>query len=102
MLLKRAKEVADECNKKVVSVEVIQSEGIDFKAFYDASYKLKERDFIVAPMCGDKPIGFAKGVSYIAKWKNISREDREKLDGVIIADSDFRKDSVAIIHFKQM
>ena len=85
MLLKRAKEVADECNKKVVSVVVIQSEGIDFKAFYDAKYKLEKHGYSLNRMIKNNPVEFHRN---------------NKLSGIILTDSTYKNGSVAIVYFK--
>lgn len=54
-----------------------------FSAYYQAENYLKSRGFTVGSMQGDNPIGFKKDVAYVAKWTNISFEDREYLDGII-------------------
>jgi hypothetical protein len=51
-------------------------------------------------MCRTEPIGFADAdvVGYVAKWYNIDREDKGKLDGVMASD-DFREGGVTIVFF---
>jgi hypothetical protein len=51
-------------------------------------------------MCRTEPIGFADAdvVDYVAKWYNIDREDKGKLDGVMASD-DFREGGVTIVFF---
>jgi|3_EtaG_2_1085321.scaffolds.fasta_scaffold04515_6 hypothetical protein len=100
MLLEKVREVAKSCNKEVESVEIVQAEGIDFKAFYDAQHILDKKNFVTAPMCREMPVGFSKDISYIAKWKNLTKEDKGKLNGVLMTDSDFRQGAVGIVYFK--
>lgn len=71
-----------------------------FSAYYAASGFLKELGYQVGSMCRNSPIGFADDevCGYVAKWDNISIEDRVRLDGVIISD-DFREGSCRILFF---
>ena len=63
-------------------------EDIDgaFVAISKAEQYLKSMGYVVGSMCMDMPMGFAKSdkVNYIAKWRNIPKEDYSKLDGIII------------------
>ena len=87
--------------REIVKVETIKVEGT-FESFYSAERKLKEMGYTVGSMCVSDPIGFADGdeYSYIAKWHNLSREDRNLLDGVMISDG-WREGSVDIIFFTE-
>lgn len=72
-----------------------------FQAYYDASAYLKDMGYIVGSMCGPEPIGFADAdkYDYVAKWYNISPDERKELDGVMLQHGGFREGSVEIIFF---
>jgi hypothetical protein len=72
------------------------SDGFDA---YNAAVKfLKELDYTVGIMCSPHPTAFARNVDYIAKWKNLNSHDKERIEGVIVADS-FRSGSVYVVIF---
>ena len=68
-----------------------------FKAFYSAETYIKDLSYSVGSMCMNEPIGFKHGDCYIAKWRNLSKEDREKLDGVILPEQEFREGGAVIL-----
>lgn len=70
-----------------------------FAAFYAAEKHLKELGYTVGSMSRDEPIGFAQGFDYVAKWYNIPKEEKVKLDGVIIPEPDFREGGALILFF---
>ena len=70
-----------------------------FDAIEKAKDYLREIGYKTGSMSGGDPIGFAQGVDYIAKWYNIGREDRARLDGVIIPEPDFRDGGCRILFF---
>lgn len=72
-----------------------------FKAFYEAETLVKELGYRVGSMCASEPIGFALGYDYIAKWYNIDREDRSRLDGLLLHDGGFREGGVKVVFFNQ-
>ena len=67
----------------------------DFEAIEEAIDWLKSRGYSVGRMNGDAPIGFKEGDWDIAKWWNLSTEDKKQLDGVITS-PDFRHGPVKI------
>ena len=71
-----------------------------FEAIRLAEAFLHELGYKIGSMCLQDPIGFVDEdlYGYVAKWYNISAEDRAKLDGVIISD-DFREGGCRIIFF---
>lgn len=86
-------------------------ESIDgaFVAISKATDDLRKNGYIIGSMCMDMPMGFAKAdkVNYIAKWRNIPRDEYCKLDGIIIPikpdneDRDrFRDSWVKVLYFK--
>jgi hypothetical protein len=52
----------------------------------DATSSLKSNDWSVGKLQGNSPIGIVNGEMTIEKWRNLSPEDKETLDGVIIKD----------------
>lgn len=68
-----------------------------FEAFYAAEEYLKQLDYSVGSMCSGEPIGFKHGNLHIAKWYNLSKEEKAQLDGVMIPEPDFREGGVVII-----
>lgn len=64
------------------------TEDIDgaFVAISNAEKYLRLKGYVIGSMCGIEPIGFAKSdkINYIAKWRNIPKEEHSKLDGIVI------------------
>lgn len=87
--------------REIVEQKTIKIEGT-FQSFYAAEGKLKQAGYTVGSMSGGQPIGFADGdkYNYISKWYNMTSEEHEELDGVMISD-DWREGSVDIIWFKE-
>lgn len=70
-----------------------------FGAITNARTWLKEQgDYTIGSMYFDKPIGFAKGMSHITKWKGVSPSEWKDLDGILVSD-DFRESGVKILFF---
>lgn len=70
-----------------------------FQAFYAAENYLKELGYATGSMCRNEPIGFKHGVSYVAKWYNLSKDDKEQLDGVMLPEPEFREGGAVILFF---
>lgn len=83
--------------RKVLYRELFPAAGT-FQAYYNAEARLKELGYVVGSMCRNEPIGFADDdtYDYVAKWYNIDRDDRLRLDGVMVSE-DFREGSVEIL-----
>lgn len=84
----------------VHSIE-FKSNNSPFSAYYEATNHLNEMGYCTGSMCGSEPIGFSDKHDYIAKWRNIDVEDREKLDGIIIPLNSFREGSCSIVFFNE-
>ena len=86
-------------DREILHTETFPPAGT-FSAFYSAEKRLKELGYVTGSMCRTEPIGFADSdvVSYVAKWYNIDKEDKGKLDGVMVSD-DFREGGVTIVFF---
>lgn len=67
----------------------------DFVAFHKAENCLKEQEYSIGRMCGEEPIGIKKGKWDIMKWRNLSNEDIDQLDGQI--EGDMRNGPVKVI-----
>jgi hypothetical protein len=87
--------------REILHVEEFAPAGT-FQAFYNAQKRLKELGYEVGSMCGSEPIGFADAdeYGYISKWRNMSREDQNLLDGVMISKG-FREDGVTLLFFNE-
>lgn len=72
-----------------------------FQSFYAAEALVKELGYEVGSMCADQPIGFALGYDYVAKWYNLSQENKNSLDGILLHDGGFREGGVRIVFFNQ-
>jgi hypothetical protein len=70
-----------------------------FDSYYAASSWAKENGYAQGSMDGRNPIALMKGYDYIAKWHNISKEERQLVYGVMISDY-FRKHPVTILIFE--
>ena len=86
-------------DREILHTETFPPAGT-FQAFYNAEKRLKELGYVTGSMCRTEPIGFADAevVDYVAKWYNIDKEDKGKLDGVMASD-DFREGGVTIVFF---
>jgi len=80
--------------KNVVETIEFQSTGV-FTAVGAAERKAKELGYTVGSMCRDEPIGLARNVEYIAKWRNIDPIDRNRVEGGLLSD-DFREGDVIL------
>lgn len=69
-----------------------------WNALGDATQWCSDNDYSVAPMCGPEPIGIMKGDVEIAKWRNLTSEERKGCDGIIVPDGGgkFRNNSCTI------
>ena len=71
-----------------------------FGAIDKARAFARKKGYTIGTMCCDEPIGLAKDVPYISKWRNLGA-DAARLDGVIIPDPEFREGGAAIIIFNK-
>jgi hypothetical protein len=85
--------------KKIIEKHEFNVDGT-FESYYSASAWAKENGYEEGSMDGHNPIALMKGYDYIAKWHNISREERQLVHGVMISDY-FREKPVTILIFEQ-
>jgi len=69
----------------VQSVE-FKGNGEDFSATHEAEAWARARGFCVGFMCSTEPRGLARDCSYIAKWRNLTADDKTLLEGVLVSD----------------
>ena len=79
---------------------IIKNNGSTFSAHYEAEQLLKSEGFVVGSMCRDEPIGFAdaKQYNYVAKWYNLSANDKKLLSGIMTS-NDWREGDVKITYY---
>jgi len=89
-------------NKIIKSTKYFPSRATSFSALNDASNYVKTLNFTQGSLCESEPVGLAKKDEYdsIAKWRNISKEDRDKLNGVLLS-NDFRNGAVCAVIFEE-
>lgn len=99
-----------EITQEMVFKQNVETKDGSFVAISKAEEYLRNKGYIIGSMCGDMPIGFSKAdkIVYIAKWRNIPKEDYKKLSCIIIPfnpdnkprDS-FRDSWVKILFFRE-
>lgn len=71
----------------------------EFHAVVAAEKWCEERGYSVGEMQCDAPRGVLKGEYHITKWRNLTQEEREQLDGVM--EGDMRLGPVTVTIFKK-
>ena len=88
------KGIVKDSKKSLASIDMFEGNseviGNPFKAIDAAVNRLESSGYMVGSMCGDDPIGFAKGVESVGKWRNILPIEYNKLDGIIVTEEWFR------------
>lgn len=85
--------------RKVKSEKTItRGPNVEFGALYEAEGLLKENGYFCGFLDGNNPMGISF-TEPIFKWHTLSKEDKAKLDGVMIS-SDWRNGDVKIIFFE--
>lgn len=70
-----------------------------FGAIAQAEIYLKDLGYTTGSMCRTEPIGFAYGADRVAKWYNLSEDDKAQLDGIILPEPEFREGGVLILFY---
>lgn len=80
-----------------------QANGI-FVAIDNARAYLDDEGFVLGSMQRGEPIGFAPRATtdYISKWRNMDREDKRTLAGIIVPIGDFREGGARVLYFEQL
>lgn len=93
--VKQADHLADPYNMKTPFTKTFDEPG-DFGSYHAAAAWLMHEGYSCGSMCSGLPTAIIKGREiYIAKWKNLSGEERSKVDGTIEAPS-FRNGPVTV------
>lgn len=72
-----------------------------FESYGKACEWCKENGYSYGSMCRDEPIALMKGDYIIAKWRNLSEDERHNSDGLMLS-SDFREASVRVIIYEAL
>jgi hypothetical protein len=86
-------------NRKIDRIKTYKQTS-DFLAHARASADLRKANYSIGSMCWDEPIGFKKGFDYIAKWKNLTYQERAQVDGVLLS-NDFRHGPVYAVYYAE-
>jgi hypothetical protein len=65
------------------ATEIIFNNEGDFQAYRSAEYWAKQNGYSYGSMCSPQPTALFKGDCYVAKWRNLSNNDRRQVDGII-------------------
>lgn len=87
--------------RSIVQTIEFKGNGEDFSATSEAEAWAKEHGFYVAPMCGGLPRGIARDVDWIAKWRNLTEQDKTRLEGIVTA-GNHRNGAVSIELYVQL
>lgn len=63
--------------------KTFKGDGSTFGAAYEAEKWLRDNGYSVGPMCVGYPQAVLKGNFAIAKWRNLTREERLAVDGTL-------------------
>jgi len=95
-----SKTIAKTWNGRKVAKETVIacSPNVEFGALYEAESILKKDGYFCGWLDGGNPIGISFNEP-VFKWHSLSKEDKSKLDGVLVSDN-FRNGDVKIIFFE--
>jgi hypothetical protein len=87
--------------RKIVSEKVFQgSTKDDFEGYYQALTYAKSQGYVAGPLQRDDPVACAKCMEYVAKWRNIAREEYPKVEALLIPLGDVRNDSILFVELE--
>jgi len=92
--------IAEATGRKAVLVESFTSDK-DFEAIHAAEEFLTSKGYTIGGMCSDEPIAAARGLEYIAKWRNISQKEWPKVEAVIVSENMRNGPRVFIYRFER-
>ena len=69
-----------------------------FESYYEAIGWCNENGYSCGVLCRHLPIALKKGDFNIAKWKNLTKSEKQDIDGVMLGD--FREGEVSIIIYE--
>jgi hypothetical protein len=83
--------------REVLKVIKFKEKGT-FQAYYEATGYLYDNGYGCGSTCVSMPVGFVKGKwEFPQKWYNMSNEERNQVDGVMIGDT--REGPVELVFF---
>jgi hypothetical protein len=82
----KRKEAEATIGKKLPTKHVFKS-AETFVAYHQAEKFLEGQGYSVGRMCGHMPVGAKKGNYDIQKWRNLSADDINQLDALMVAQS---------------
>jgi len=80
---------------KVFTTEFGPYDGHPFYALRKAEAFLQKFGYSYGSLCGDEPCGIMLGEVTIAKWENLTEDERSAVDGMMTS-NDFRNGSVKV------
>ena len=86
-------------NRPIAKVHYFKPNGT-FAAVRNATKFVKDKGYSIGSMQRNYPIAIVMGDAYISKWFNL-KEDKEKIDGVIIPATEFREGGAVVIIFAE-
>lgn len=73
----------------------------DFQALYEAQAWCRENGFSMGSLCSPESVALMRGKVLIAKWRNLTVEERERIHGKMTG-PDFRNGPVTIEIYEQI
>ena len=88
--------------REVKKQETFKVDGT-FQSLYAATDWARKNGYVYGSLCCDMPVALRKGCSFSEydlpqKWKNMSTEDIDSIDGVIVS-KEFREGLVTVMLF---
>jgi hypothetical protein len=75
-----------------------QTIGVDFSAYHAACAWLKKRGFSYGSLQRGAPTAIYKDDSSVAEWRNLSKKDRDAMDGVMLTPTgEYRNGPVVVL-----
>jgi hypothetical protein len=93
-------EIKTVIGKEITEVKHFEKTSDDFSALHSATKYLEKLGYVVGRICLDYPIAAAYNVNYVAKWINISNQEKKLIEAVIIPKDDFRNGSASVLIFE--
>lgn len=93
-----ANQIAIATGRKAVLIEAF-SDCEDFAAIGRARAYLTKHGYTIGPMCRDEPIACSSKAEYIAKWRNIGRDEWSGIEAVIVSEDMRNGPAVYIYEF---
>lgn len=99
VISKYLKEYEHRLGKRTVETSYYFPPQGTFNAFHHAMVTAEKAGYAYGSAQRERPIALWKDAEYIAKWDNISTEELESVEGLIIADGGFREGGAIVVIF---